>query len=156
MPTCHFRAMIEADLDAILHIERQSFQRIWPRSSFLGELHCENAYCYTLRWQENDNSAPVIAYACYRVVSDEMHLLRIAVAQQWRRRGIASGLIDKCFKLARGKGATTAMLEVRPSNTSAISMYQKLGFQYIGKRPYYYTETREDALILSKDLEEVL
>jgi ribosomal-protein-alanine N-acetyltransferase len=148
--------MIEADLDSILLIERQSFQRIWPRSSFLGELNCENAYCFTLRRQENDNSTRVIAYVCYRVVSDEMHLLRVAVAQKFRRRGIASRLIDGCLKLAREKGATTALLEVRPSNTPAISMYQKLGFQCIGKRPYYYTETREDALILSKNLEEVL
>ncbi|MGD2270680.1 MAG: ribosomal protein S18-alanine N-acetyltransferase [Desulfobacterales bacterium] len=148
--------MIEADLDAILLIERQSFQRTWPRSLFLGELNCENAYCYTLRRQENANSTRIIAYVCYRVVSDEMHLLRVAVAQQWRRRGIASRLIDECLTLARGKGAATAVLEVRPSNTPAISMYQKLGFQCLGRRPFYYSETREDALVLSKNLEEVL
>jgi ribosomal-protein-alanine N-acetyltransferase len=146
--------MVETDIDAILAIERQSFQRIWQRSSFLEELVNDYAYPYTIRCKEGNNPPQIIAYICFRVVTDEMHLLRIAVALRWRRRGIASRLLDKCFALALEKGAGTAILEVRPSNKSAISLYHKLGFHLVEKRINYYTETREDAIILNKNLKE--
>ena len=146
--------MVEADIDAILAIERQSFQRIWHRPSFLGELVCDYAYPYTIRCGEGNNPAQIIAYICFRVISDEMHLLRIAVVPQWRRRGVASKLLDKCFSLALEKGAGSAILEVRPSNISAISLYRKLGFHLVEKRINYYTETGEDALIYKKNLKE--
>ncbi len=152
MPVCHVGTLSETDLDAVMVIERQSFKRIWQRSSFLGELACDNAYSYAVRCDVQDNPAQIIAYACFRVVADEMHLLKLAVAPQWRRRGIASWLLDKCFTAAIEKGAKVAFLEVRPSNKSAISLYQNSGFDLIGKRPHYYSETREDALILRKKL----
>ncbi len=154
MPACYFGAMVETDIDAILAIERQSFQRIWQRSSFLGELACGYAYPYTIRCKEGNNPAQIIAYICFRVITDEMQLLRIAVAPRWRRRGVASKLLDKCFAVALEKGAVSAILEVRPSNKSAISLYHKLGFHLVEKRINYYTETREDALILKKNLKE--
>ena len=156
MPTCYFGAMVETDIEAILAIERQSFQRIWQRTSFVGELSCDFAYPYTLRCEEGKNPAQIIAYICFRIITDEMHLLRIAVAPQWRRRGVASKLLEESFALALEKGARSAILEVRPSNKSAISLYHKLGFHLVEKRINYYTETREDALILKKNLKETL
>jgi ribosomal-protein-alanine N-acetyltransferase len=146
--------MVETDIDAILAIERQSFQRTWQRSSFLGELVCDYAYPYTIRCEEGSNPAQIIAYICFRIITDEMHLLKIAVAPQWRRRGVASKLLGKCFALALEKGAGSVILEVRPSNKSAISLYHKLGFHLVEKRKNYYTETKEDALILKKNLKE--
>jgi ribosomal-protein-alanine N-acetyltransferase len=85
-----------------------------------------------------------------------MHLLRIAVAPQWRRRGVASKLLDTCFSLAHKNGAESAILEVRPSNKPAISLYHKLGFHLVERRKNYYTETREDALIFKKKVKETL
>ena len=154
MPTCYFGAMIETEIDAILAIERQSFQRIWGRSSFLGELACDYAYSYTVRCEEGSSPPQIIAYICFRIITDEMHLLRIAVAPRWRRRGVASKLLDKCFALSLENGAGSAILEVRPSNKPAISLYHKLGFHLAEKRINYYTETGEDALILKKNLKE--
>ena len=154
MPTCYFGAMVETDIEAILAIERQSFQRIWQRTSFMAELACDYAYPYTIRCEEGRNHPQIVAYNCFRVITDEMHLLRIAVAARWRRCGVASKLLEKCFVLALEKGAVSTILEVRPSNKSAISLYQKLGFDLVEKRINYYTETREDALILKKNLKE--
>ncbi len=154
MPACYFGAMVETDIDAILAIERQSFQRIWQRTSFMGELACDYAYPYTIKCEEGNSLPQIIAYICFRVITDEMQLLRIAVAPRWRRRGVASKLLDKCFALALEKGAVSAILEVRPSNKPAISLYHKLGFHLVEKRKNYYSETREDALILKKNLKE--
>ncbi len=154
MPTFYFGAMVETDIDAILAIERQSFQRIWQRDSFMGELTCNYAHPYTIRCEEENGPPQIIAYNCFRVITDEMHLLRIAVAPRWRRCGVASKLLDRCFALAIEKGAVSSILEVRPSNKPAISLYHKLGFRLVEKRINYYTETGEDALILQKNLKE--
>lgn len=156
MPICCIGAIVETDLDAILTIERQSFKRAWQRSAFLEELACDYAYGYAVRCKTDYNSAQIIGYICFQIISAEMHLLRIAVAPRWRRRGIATWLLGKCFTLALEKGAEAAFLEVRPSNRSAISLYRKLGFHLVAKRSNYYRETREDALILKKHLKEVL
>jgi ribosomal-protein-alanine N-acetyltransferase len=85
---------------------------------------------------------------------DEIHLLKIAVAPRWRRRGIATWLLGFCFGLAQRRNARKVYLEVRRSNGSAIDLYDKVGFQIIGTRPKYYTDTGEDALIMMKSLEE--
>jgi ribosomal-protein-alanine N-acetyltransferase len=146
--------MVETDIDAILAIERQSFEHPWQRASFLGELVCDYAYGYTVRCEPENHPAQIVAYICFRLIIDEMHLLKIAVAPRWRRRGVASKLLDTCFAMAHKKGAQSAVLEVRPSNKSAISLYHKLGFHLVEKRKNYYTETREDALILKKKLKE--
>ena len=154
MPACYLGAMVETDLDAVIAIERQSFKRIWQRSSFMGELTCDYAYTFTLKCVERKKTPQIIAYICYRIITEQMHLLRIAVVPPWRRRGVASKLLDTCFSLAHKSGAESAILEVRPSNQPAVSLYQKLGFRLVERRKNYYTETREDALILSKKLKE--
>ena len=156
MPDCYLGAMVETDIDAVLAIERQSFQRIWQRSAFMGELDCDYAHAFTLRCETENNAPQIIAYICYRIITNEMHLLRIAVAPQWRRRKVASKLLATCFSLAHKNGAESAILEVRPSNKSAISLYHKLGFHLVERRKNYYTETREDALIFKKKLKETL
>jgi ribosomal-protein-alanine N-acetyltransferase len=148
--------MVETDIDAILAIERQSFQRTWQRSAFMAELSCDYAYAFTIRCGNRNNTPQIIAYICYRIITGEMHLLRIAVAPQWRRRGVASKLLDTCFSLAHKNGAESAILEVRPSNKPAISLYHKLGFHLVERRKNYYTETREDALIFKKKVKETL
>jgi ribosomal-protein-alanine N-acetyltransferase len=62
--------------------------------------------------------------------------------------------LKKCFTTGLKQGATSAFLEVRPSNASAMALYSKKGFRLIGRRPKYYTDTREDALVLMKNLKE--
>jgi ribosomal-protein-alanine N-acetyltransferase len=138
-------------IDGIIAIERKSFQQPWQRISFLDELSCRDALDVVVL---DPLGGQILAYACMRLTLDEIHLLKIAVAPRWRRRGIATWLLDYCFELAQRRNARKAYLEVRRSNGSAMDFYIKIGFRIIGTRPKYYTDTGEDALIMMKSLEE--
>ena len=96
----------------------------------------------------------MIAYACFRIFEDEMHLLKIAVSPAMKRKGIGSWLLGRCFGMAGEKGVKKVFLEVRPSNLAAVSFYHMLGFHIIGQRPKYYSDTGENALVLIKLLQE--
>ena len=145
-----------ADLEPILEIEQNSFQWPWGRLSFEGELRVRNACNYAVKSTEVKTCGQVIAYAFWHLVVDEVHVLKVAVAPAWRGQGIASRLLDRCFTLGIGQGAKSAHLEVRPSNIAAIELYQKLGFELVGRRPKYYTDSKEDALLMMKILKEAL
>jgi ribosomal-protein-alanine N-acetyltransferase len=144
------------DINPILEIEKGSFSWPWNRISFVGELACKQAYNFTVKCLDGTDAQQVIGYIFCRLVENELHILRIAVEPNWRSRGIASWLLKRCVGLAGEKGATSAFLKVRPSNQNAISLYHKQGFRVIGKQPNYYTDTREDALVLLKNLKEDL
>jgi ribosomal-protein-alanine N-acetyltransferase len=84
----------------------------------------------------------------------ELHIIRIAVAEDFRIRGVATWLLQQCFKLVEQKDFDSAYIEVRPSNKAAIALYRKLDFHVIGTRPNYYPESNEDALVMKKQLKE--
>lgn len=140
------------DIEQILAIEEASFKTPWSRALFLEELACKTACNYAVKFADGEKNDPVIAYICSRIIGCEMSILRIAVSPKWRKLGIASWLLDKCFKNALDKGVTSVFLEVRDSNSAAIALYGKLGFISVGKRPAYYSETGEDAVVLMKKL----
>ena len=143
-----------ADINPIMEIEQDSFARPWNRLSFLGELRSEHAYSYMVKSIDDSQADRVIAYVFFRLIEEELHILKIAVTPNWRARGVASWLLKKCLSAGLVLGATSAFLEVRPSNKSAMGLYRKRGFRIIGRRPNYYTDTREDALVLMKKLKE--
>ena len=145
-----------ADLESILAIEQNSFQRPWGRQSFEGELRNRKACNYAVKSIEVKTCGQVIAYAFWHLVVDEMHLLKVAVTHAWRGQGVASRLLEGCFTSSVEQGAKSAHLEVRPSNIPAIELYQKLGFELVGRRPKYYTDSKEDALLMMKILKEDL
>lgn len=151
-----FTAITEADIDAILPIENLSFQRPWGRRSFLSELGLAGAENLAVRQADPGSRQGIVAYIFFRLVADEMHILKIAVAPEWRCRGIATVLMEKSLGLADTKGCGSAYLEVRPGNSAAVRLYRKLGFQLVGKRTNYYSETGEDALVMCKKLREVV
>jgi ribosomal-protein-alanine N-acetyltransferase len=141
------------DINGIWAIEKVSFLTPWSRFSFLAELG--HSLSQTLvagpsppqRWQ-------VWGYLIYWVVADEMHILNLAVHPQQRRQGLARRLLDTAMTRARELGAQVAWLEVRPSNHPALNLYQSLGFKKVGRRPRYYDDTQEDALLLAYYWEE--
>ena len=141
----------ESHIGAVMAIEKVSFKNPWQRTSFISELACREAMDYVAT---DPQSNQIIAYVCLRRNINEMHLLKIAVAPQWRLRGVATWLLNNCFRLAKKEGRETVHLEVRPTNKAARAFYKKLGFRIIGTRPKYYTDTGEDALVLIKDLKE--
>jgi ribosomal-protein-alanine N-acetyltransferase len=144
------------ELEPVLAIEQQSFRWPWGRLSFEGELSCQNACNYIVKSGANGCGDQVIAYAFFRRAADELHLLKIAVSPAWRERGIATRLLERCFAINAKQGATSVHLEVRPTNTPAIELYLKLGFEVIGQRHKYYAETKEDAVLMIKNLKEEL
>mgnify|MGYP003573204039 CR=1 FL=1 len=145
-----------ADITPMLEIDRRSFAWPWNRVFFTGELAANQGCNFTLKYVDQTRAQKVIGYIICRLVKAELHILRIAVKPQWRGRGLAKRLLARAFTQAAKKGAGSAFLEVRPSNQSAIALYHRQGFRLIGKKPDYYTDTREDALVLMKNLKEDL
>ena len=156
MPDWHLEAITPQDLDKILTIDHAAFKRPWHRKSFLEELAFDNAYNYAVRAQLVDQRMEIIAYVFLRILLTEMHILRIAVAKEFQDRGVATWLLQQCFRLAKQKKVYSVFIEVRPTNKSAIALYRKSGFQLLGSRPRYYPETGEDALVMVKHLKEHL
>jgi ribosomal-protein-alanine N-acetyltransferase len=143
------------DLEPILAIEQLSFKRPWGRISFEGELSCQNACNYVVKSAKAAKKSQIVAYAFIRRVADELHILKIAVTPARRGHGIATWFLNSCFTMGTRQGANSVYLEVRPSNIPAVELYEKLGFKEIGRRPKYYADSKEDALVMMKDLAEL-
>ena len=152
MNGCQLTHINHADLKPILAIEQNSFQWPWGGLSFEGELHSHTACNYAVKSAGGQTGEQVIAYAFWHKVADEMHLLKVAVTPARRGQGVASWLLERCFTRSFEHGARSAHLEVRPSNNPAVELYQKLGFEVVGRRPKYYSDTKEDALLMMKVL----
>lgn len=144
------------DLEPLLAIEKRSFQWPWGRLSFEGELNSRESRNYIVKSVNDGAGEQLAAYAFFRRAADEVHLLKIAVTPAWRRKGIATRLLQYCFGVCAGQGATAVHLEVRPSNRAAIELYLNLGFEVIGRRHRYYADTKEDAVLMMKNLKEGL
>ena len=140
------------DLDPILAIEQLSFQWPWSRHSFEGELSCQNACSYVVKSALSEKDDQIVAYAFLRRVVDELHVLKVAVAPAQRGLGIAIWFLNHCFTMSAQQGANSVYLEVRLSNIAAIKLYEKLGFREVGRRSNYYPDSKEDALVMMKDI----
>jgi len=144
--------MAAADLDAVLAIEAASFRRPWNRDAFLDELANRNAAAFLLKRHAPPEPDAATAYICFRLLYDEMHLMKLAVAPDWRGNGCAGQLLAHGMKEAAARGAAAALLEVRPTNRPALDLYRRFGFRQIGRRKGYYAETGEDALVLMRHI----
>ena len=152
----HITAFSEGDLDAALTIEAESFEHPWSHLSFLEELSNRNALNLVAKGEDIETAYPIIAYVFSRIISRELYILKLAVAKGWRRHGVASQLLKESFWVASRKDMTTAILDVRQTNRPAIHLYKKHDFYPVEIRPKYYTDTREDALVMKKNLKEDL
>jgi ribosomal-protein-alanine N-acetyltransferase len=137
-----------ADIRAIAAIEKFSFPSPWSRWAFLAELG--NTMSRTLvAGPAPPQSWQTWGYIIFWVVAEEMHILNLAVHPRHRRQGIARRLLKEALGQARALRAEVAWLEVRPSNSPALSLYESFGFEEVGKRTGYYQDTEEDALLLA-------
>ena len=149
MPSLSIERMIPADLPDVLIIERASFSMPWSRGAFLYEIEQNQvARCWVGR-----EDGRIVGYICLWDVADELHVTNVAVHPDWRRRGIARALLESVFGHARAVGSRMVLLEVRPSNTEAIALYDSFGFRAVGRRRGYYYDTGEDALVMETDLQ---
>ncbi|MCO6411816.1 MAG: ribosomal protein S18-alanine N-acetyltransferase [Thiogranum sp.] len=142
------RPLTPDDLDAIMEIEHRAYRFPWTAGIFRDCLrvgYC--CWCY----ERNDR---IEGYGVMSVAAGESHILNLTVRPESQRQGIGARLMRHFLQLARRHNADIVMLEVRPSNTPAVRLYEKMGFNEVGVRRNYYPadQGREDALLLALSL----
>ena len=146
MSEVEIRAARASDLDAIHRLERASFPVPWRREFFASELDQSGRLCLVAL-----RDGKLIGYTFAMTIVDEMHINKIAVAEQERRRGIALSLMNVCIDAARRRGVILLSLEVRQSNAGAQDFYRHLQFEPSYIRPRYYPDG-EAAVVMTRRL----
>jgi ribosomal-protein-alanine N-acetyltransferase len=139
-------------LPDILSLEEACFSSPWTRKMLETEL-MGNQFAYFLVAMQQGQSAvgaksSIVGYHCFWIVFEELRLMNLAVRESMRRQGIGRALARDAFRFALDQAATRAVLEVRASNEPARSLYTQLGFVQVGKRPHYYANPIEDAVLM--------
>ena len=152
VPRVELLPMSPGDLDEVLAIEYRVCAFPWGRGNFADSL-ASGYSCWVCRIE-----GELVGYFVLMLAVDDAHLLTISVAEKRQRMGFGARLLRHAMDVARECNATTMLLEVRPSNEKALTMYRHFGFQQIGVRRAYYPaeKGREDALVLTHALAEVL
>ena len=128
----------------IARLEEICFSEPWSEEGIL------EAYRLGTKFFAAEADKKLIGYIGIKAVIDEGYITNIAVFPEFRRRGVAKALLNKVFEFAKEKGLSFVSLEVRPSNTEAVSLYEKTGFKEEGRRKNFYRLPLEDALIMTK------
>ncbi|MBW5448314.1 ribosomal-protein-alanine N-acetyltransferase [Cohnella sp. CFH 77786] len=144
-----FRSMTLDDIGTIVQIERESFTAPWSEEAFRTEL-TQNHFA---RYMVLERDGTVIGYGGMWLIVDEAHITNIAIRQPFRGQGLGERLLREMMRTASWLGAKRITLEVRVSNDTAQSLYRKAGFYPSGLRPGYYSDNREDALIMWAELD---
>ena len=140
------RRLESADLDVVEAIERESYPTPWSRSMFDAEMRKPSSLALGAFTGDE-----LVGYAFVSRYVDAWHVMNVAVAHAYRRRGIASALLERMFEVTETDPRRGYTLEVRVSNGGAIRLYERLGFEPRGIRRGYYTDNREDALIMWRE-----
>ena len=140
--------MNENHVSAVAALEKCCFSDPWSEKSVAGELSNDLSL-----WLVAVEGEDVAGYVGSQTVLGETDMMNVAVSPDCRRRGIAERLITALVENLREQGSHCLTLEVRASNAPAIALYHKLEFSQVGRRPNYYRNPREDALILRKEWE---
>ena len=132
-------------------IERECFSKPWTEQMLRDEMDNMSASFIVA---EADNGR-AIGYAGLTVVLDEGYINNVAVRSQFRKNGVASALLDVFIRFAQAHELAFLTLEVRASNEAAIALYQKHGFEEVGRRKNYYEDPKEDALLMTRYFKKV-
>jgi ribosomal-protein-alanine N-acetyltransferase len=147
--------MSEHDLLEVVEIEEKSGLSRWGWAAYYSELQGGNRELLLVAKPavpRGIKQCEIVGYIVARQTAGELHINNVAVRDQYRRRGYGSLLLGRILEEARKKSGTTAFLEVRSGNTAAQALYQRCGFRAIATRPNYYSDPREDAVVMSVDL----
>ena len=143
------RDVRESDIPRLEELEQQCFSVPWTEATLRGQLHPgQNIFLAAER------GGQVIGYVGLLYVLDEGYISNIATAPEARRGGVADALLDALETRARETELAFLTLEVRESNAAARSLYAKHGFRDVGRRKNYYEKPREDAILMTKRLDE--
>jgi ribosomal-protein-alanine N-acetyltransferase len=152
METIKIRLMELEDLEEVRQIDRLSFSLPWPESAYRHEL-LENPASMSWVAEASDlgGESKIVGMVVVWLILDEAHIATLAVHPAYRRKGIGSRLLKQALIEAVDRGARRAMLEVRANNATAQSMYHRFGFVVVYRRPRYYRDNNEDALLMNLD-----
>lgn len=138
-----FREMTRDDADAIAAIEAKCFAMPWGREDFWREAQNELA-----TYIVGELDGRIVAYAGAWVSFNQAEVMNVAVEPEFRGQGIGTIIFGKLIEAVKLRGATAITLEVRPSNTAAIKLYESFGLRSVGRRRGYYLDNGEDAMIM--------
>ena len=141
-----FREMTPETVAQVAELEALCFADPWSYKSIESELYNDLAL-----WMVATDDDRVVGYIGSQTVAGETDVMNIAVHPDYRRRGLGQILIEQLIIELKKRGSCCLMLEVRSSNEPAIKLYEKMEFRQVGRRPNYYRNPREDALILRKE-----
>ncbi len=141
----NIRRMTLEDLAQVIAIDQVSFSLPWPERSFRFEITDNPASRAWIAEEDGKIVGMIVAW----LLVDEAHIATIATHPEFRRRGVASKLLIHALEYMRSEGAVTSVLEVRVSNAAALEMYRKFGFEESGRRPRYYKDNSEDAILMT-------
>ena len=133
------------DLNEVVRLEQESFSNPWPRISFELSLGDSDVDALVTK-----SRGMVVGYLIASDRDGEYLIANLAVQKMYRRQGLAGELVSKALDLARVRGSSLAVLEVRESNQEAIRLYERLGFKFVEKNPGYYSLPSEDALVMAR------
>ncbi|MFQ6045403.1 MAG: ribosomal protein S18-alanine N-acetyltransferase [Gemmatimonadales bacterium] len=139
------RPATETDLEVMARIERECFSDPWSKQTLRSMIRRSGALVAT-------RGPTLVGYLFEHSAGEEGEILNVAVDRAHRRCGVGRALIGSALESMRGRGVRSAFLEVRQSNRGAQAFYHGLGFRQVGKRPRYYRNPPEDALIFAIDL----
>ncbi len=145
--TVHIEAAAVGDVPRVAAIERLAFSDPWPATAFAGLVGRDHVLFLVVR---EDAGTPVVGYVVAILAGDEGEIANLAVAPEFRTRGIGGGLVDRILGELPRRGVERLYLEVRESNAEARRLYGSRGFEEVGRRPGYYRRPAEDALILRR------
>ena len=141
------RQMQLQDVPAIAELEKLCFSDPWSENSIASELVNPLSY-----WLVAEDNGKIAGYVGSQAVLDAADMMNLAVSPDYRQQGVGQALVNGLVAYLEQNNVIALLLEVRVSNMPAISLYEKLGFIQVGRRPKYYHNPREDALILRKEL----
>ena len=142
----NYEPMQASALDEVFALEQSVYPYPWTMANFVDSLN-SNYEAWVLRDQQGD----LLGYFLLMAIVDEAHLLNVAVSAEKQGQGLGRFLLNQAVACARGLGMESVLLEVRPSNTRALEIYERYGFKQIGRRKGYYpaaNQQREDAIVM--------
>jgi ribosomal-protein-alanine N-acetyltransferase len=143
------RRMRLEDVPAVHAIDVLTFSMPWPERSFRYEVSDNMVSRGWVAEAGGNGDTRIIAMLVLWLVAEEAHIATVGVHPDFQRRGIGSRIIIEALKAARAEGARRAFLEVRERNFAAQQMYRKFGFEVTSRRPHYYRDTDEDAILMT-------
>ena len=146
----NYEPMQESDLADVVALEQKVYPHPWSMANFTDSLKS-----HYQAWVLRQHDGTLLGYFLLMAIVDEAHLLNVAVAVERQGQGLGHLLLNQAVACARGLGLESVLLEVRPSNLRALHIYERYGFQQIGRRKGYYPaahQQREDAIVMRFDL----